>query len=100
MFLIKEPIIKQKYNALSEKHKELRKQKQQLEAKISLLQTKCDHGHIKDDCGIGNCPDCGFETDGWLCKISPTKECDYGDPETDEYDEDCCIYCGHPEERK
>lgn len=96
--------MKYKYNTLREKHEALEKQKQQIEAQISLLQSECDHEHIKDNYGTGHCPDCGFKTKGWLCVSSPTKECDYYDPNVDEYDEydddESCIYCGHPEERK
>lgn len=50
-----------------------------------------DHAH---------CSDCGFVTEGWYCKDSPTLECRYYDEVTGWYDEDCCIYCGQPEERK
>lgn len=39
------------------------------------------------------------EDDGWDCPNSPTKHCVYGD-ELHKYDEDSCIYCGQPEERK
>ena len=41
------------------------------------------------------------ETDfGWDCETSPTRKCDYYNPVTGDYDEDCCIYCGEPYERK
>ena len=36
---------------------------------------------------------------GWYCETSPTLKCDYDNP-VDGYDEDCCIYCGEPYERK
>ena len=37
--------------------------------------------------------------DEWECKDSPTGYCDYHQ-EDGSYDEDCCRYCGEPEERK
>lgn len=36
---------------------------------------------------------------GWNCELSPTGYCDY-EQEDGSYDEDCCRYCGEPEERK
>ena len=33
---------------------------------------------------------------GWECPDSPNGECDYSGPD----EEDSCIYCGQPEERK
>ena len=30
--------------------------------------------------------------DGWYCEISPTRVCDYYDPEDGSYNEDCCIF--------
>ena len=38
--------------------------------------------------------------EGWHCETSPTFTCDYHNPDTGEYNEDCCIYCGEPYERK
>lgn len=37
--------------------------------------------------------------DGWYCEHSPTHKCDYLHF-LDGYNEDCCIYCGEPYERK
>jgi hypothetical protein len=39
---------------------------------------------------------------GWYCPTSPTKHCDYTQPEDSyhEYDEDDCRYCHLPDERK
>jgi hypothetical protein len=37
--------------------------------------------------------------EGWECPASPTGYCDYTQ-EDGSFDEDCCIYCGEPEERK
>ncbi len=39
------------------------------------------------------------ESSGWECEDSPTGYCDYVQPDG-KYDEDCCIYCGEPDERK
>lgn len=62
----------------------------------------CKHKNIVvDSFGLSAwCKDCGFEPNGWYCKDSPTLECEYYDATTGCYDEDCCIYCGQPEERK
>ena len=64
--------------------------------------TNCNHENliVSKWCAHAHCDDCGFVTEGWYCKDSPTLECRYYDEETGYYDEDCCIYCGQPEERK
>lgn len=36
---------------------------------------------------------------GWDCPTSPDGECNYQQPDGS-FDEDCCIYCGLPDERK
>ena len=42
----------------------------------------------------------GVKTDdGWYCEASPSLRCDYLHF-VDGYNEDCCIYCGEPYERK
>lgn len=41
----------------------------------------------------------GLDWGGWSCKLSPTGYCDY-EQEDGVFDEDCCRYCGNPEERK
>lgn len=40
-----------------------------------------------------------FLYNGWDCELSPTGYCDY-EQEDGGYDEDCCRYCGQPDERK
>lgn len=40
-----------------------------------------------------------WEDGGWDCPDSPTGYCDYNQPDGS-YDEDCCRYCGEPDERK
>lgn len=40
-----------------------------------------------------------FLDNGWDCDLSPTGYCNY-EQEDGSYDEDCCRYCGEPEERK
>lgn len=62
----------------------------------------CNHPNLVVSLELDHatCRDCGFYTEGWYCKDSPTLECEYYDSETGCYDEDCCIYCGNPEERK
>lgn len=89
--------IKERFNKLEKRRCELTQNIRQVVLEINMLQDECNHDDMDDD---GCCPDCGFQTKGWFCKSSPTKECEYYDEKTDVYDEDCCIYCGDPEERK
>lgn len=65
-------------------------------------ESDCTHPNLEvsKDVDHAICRDCGFSTNGWYCETSPTLECEYYDFETGHYDEDCCIYCGQPEERK
>ena len=62
----------------------------------------CNHPNLEVSKYIdhASCRDCGFYTSGWYCETSPTLECEYYCSETGYYDEDCCIHCGKPEERK
>jgi len=76
---------------------------------------KLKHDPIYDDYGYAICEICNHNF-GWSCSESPDKTCHYFskdgkvtlidgttvDVESDEdYEtEDCCIFCGQPEERK
>ncbi len=40
------------------------------------------------------------DSQGWDCKRSPIGECVYEVDAVEKYGDDCCYYCGHPEERK
>jgi len=80
----------------------------------------CDEPFVRDIFYIWSCPTCksSFDKDGWYCEPSPDKRCHYYsrdgkislrngntvDIPTDhdpEYEtDDCCIFCGDPDERK
>lgn len=92
--------INERYQALKNKHTVIKDIASDIERDIEALQTECPHDNIIDKWGTGVCPDCGYKTDGWFCPDSPDYECQYYDEKTDTYDEDCCIYCGQPDERK
>lgn len=58
-----------------------------------------EHQVAQDTTGsLAVCSVCGNSL-GWYCPDSPTHLCDYRQ-EDESYDEDCCRYCGQPEERK
>ena len=75
-----------------------------LEEKISIVQQAkeimrtCKHEHVMHDRMSAECAICGQDL-GWYCENSPTLSCNYWQ-EDGSYDEDNCIYCGGPEERK
>lgn len=92
--------INKRYRELTEKRNAAQKVLNAIDANIEDLRDKCEHPNIVDDWGTGICPDCGFKTRGWFCPDSPTYECKYYDEEEHVYDEDCCIYCRQPNERK
>ena len=56
------------------------------------------YGQIKVNSIIANDANANAD-DGWYCEHSPTHKCDYLHF-LDGYNEDCCIYCGEPYERK
>lgn len=67
--------------------------------KIRHIQLKCKHEDIEvNSWGTADCNICEKHFD-WYCPTSPTLECDY-EQDDGSYDEDCCRYCGQPEERK
>ena len=67
--------------------------------KIKMIQSECPHLDIEvHPYGSAKCKICEKLFD-WYCPNSPTLECDY-EQEDGSYDEDCCRYCGQPQERK
>lgn len=89
--------IKDRYEPLRDAYHTKKAELDAIDVKIQILRIECRHDNMVED---KPCPECDHDINGWFCPKSPTKECDYYDPETDEFDEDCCIYCGKPEERK
>lgn len=70
-----------------------------LENNLEQLREKCPHSDLDiDDWDTAICNICGMDFD-WYCPTSPTLTCDY-EQEDGSYNEDCCRYCGCPEERK
>lgn len=64
---------------------------------LKRIRAECAHDFqpedpTDEDCGAV-CVICGEEGHGWYCKSSPTKTCEYNEDEW-------CIYCGNPKERK
>lgn len=92
--------IRATYDELTKKLNEIKKQKVAIEGDIMLLKSTCQHVNMVERYGVGKCEDCGYTTDNWFCKDSPTKQCDYHNTIDDTYDEDECIYCHEPDERK
>ena len=78
---------------------EANKSIQDASRKIRDLQSGCSHGDIEvSTYSTADCLICGKHL-AWYCPTSPTLECDY-EQDDGSYDEDCCRYCGEPEERK
>lgn len=70
-----------------------------LENNLEQLTEKCSHSDLDiSPWDTATCNICGKDFD-WYCPESPTLTCDY-EQEDGSYDEDCCRYCGCPEERK
>ena len=94
-------IIK-KYENLITQIATIEKEKDKLMEQFTDNQKLCTHSNVEvSDSGFSAvCPDCGLESASWYCPESPDMECDYVDPDTDVYDEDVCIYCSQPYERK
>lgn len=91
--------IKEQIKLLRESIKEAHNLIGDAEEKIRTIQSECPHEDIKvHSWGTAECKICGKEF-YWYCPTSPTLECDY-EQEDGSYDEDCCRYCGEPEERK
>lgn len=55
----------------------------------------CQHKKIvRDEFDSAVCKKCNKDF-GWFCEESPSKHCEYEDSGNE-----CCVYCGEPEERK
>lgn len=70
----------------------------ELNHELQTIKLFCDHDIVKTDWDSAQCDICKEDFGHW-CPDSPTHFCDY-DQEDGSYDEDCCRYCGNPEERK
>ena len=94
--------INTRYKQLMQKYDVAQSATRNIQREIINLQHECQHPNMVGHWGLGTCADCGYKTSGWYCPENPNndRECEYYDPDTDTYDEDCCIYCGEPEERK
>jgi hypothetical protein len=68
-----------------------------LNAELRTIQRECEHdwqpAGSDIECTHPVCNKCGSRGFGWYCQESPTRSCEY---EEDEW----CIHCGEPEERK
>lgn len=86
-------------NSLKESIKESNERIKNAKEKIIIIQSNCHHEDIEiNTFGTAKCNICEKEFD-WYCPTSPTLECDY-EQEDGSYNDDCCRYCGEPEERK
>lgn len=69
-----------------------------LQRRVNKLKETCTHQWFKSKGGCAKCLGCGTFS-GWWCEKSPDKQCAY-DQEDGSYNEDSCVYCGLPMERK
>ena len=69
---------------------------------LKELLSKCPHSieshYLSEESYIAFCTVCE-EYFGWYCPTSPTKLCEYKQPDGG-YNEDNCVYCHLSEERK
>jgi hypothetical protein len=87
-----------------------------------ILKNICPHCQYKRSGDSKSCSDCNERMDGWWCDKSPDNSCYYfseekdgkhvvglengsqfilpADHDPEEESEDCCLFCGEPEERK
>jgi len=90
--------IKERLAQLQRRLTDVKKEEETIRDEIKHLKSSCIHEFRKDTYGEAKCGVCETRS-GWWCPDSPDHLCDYTQ-EDGEYDEDCCRYCGHPEERK
>ena len=110
----------------NKKLQELYKQEYSIQAEIYKITSNCKHKIVKrdekSDCTIAICSECGT-TFGWWCPKSPDHACFYftevvqeqlfiklvdgtllpykQDNHDRQYEtQDCCLFCGEPNERK
>lgn len=79
------------------------------EKAIKIIQKKCEHewsesryyaqGVLKLAGGIMPCSKCDLTIEGWWCPSSETHQCDY-EQKDGTFNDDNCIHCHHPNERK
>ena len=70
----------------------------QLYREDGMLRLECPHRILKTKWESMYCDVCG-KGFGWCCPRSPDQLCHY-DESPDNYDNENCVYCGLPEERK
>lgn len=91
--------IKKEIEIINEKIELKEEELHILENNLKQLREKCSHSDLDiEPWDTATCNICGKYFD-WYCPTSPTLTCDY-EQEDGTYDEDCCRYCGCPEERK
>lgn len=92
---------------LQAEKKEAEKNVWRLHALIESEQAMCEHKYVPDELydpsdtwfsASGFCEKCG-DGCGWWCPKSPNGACDY-EQSDGTIDEDSCIYCHNPDERK
>ncbi len=91
--------VKLEIKDLRSKLEILRKQQIVLRDMVKETMDSCKHEDLDvESYGTAKCKICD-KNFSWYCPTSPTLTCDY-DQEDGDYDEDDCIYCHQPEERK
>lgn len=91
--------IKNQLKLLNNQLGEVNKKAHLIRKKIEAIKEECKHEELDiNNWGSADCKICEKHF-SWYCPTSPTLECDY-EQEDGTYDEDCCRYCGEPEERK
>lgn len=81
---------------LKQEQLELSKKQFELNRKMSVMVDNCNHSFVKIH-ELPYCFVCDTKFNFWWCDESPTKYCQYDE---DDINEDCCIYCHAPSERK
>lgn len=101
---ISDPVL----SNLLEKEKSLEQELRGVKQGIRFIRERCDHRFVPDEpydpsdkwfSSGGSCENCGDRLSGWWCPKSKSGECDYKQPDGS-YDDDNCIHCGMPDERK
>lgn len=94
---------KMEQNLIKSELESLRKQKDEIERKIKQLVNSCKHEDLNlTGYGSAICNICNKHFH-WYCPTSPTLTCEYefiNEDGEEDYDEDDCIYCHEPYERK
>lgn len=76
-------------------HEALAHEKEAKEEKVKKLKWSVLKSELEKKLGVS------VYTDGsWNCPTSPIGECVYESDCIEKYGDECCYYCGEPEERK